>query len=86
MFKKYVVKNDTGVHCNGAPKNWSWINKQNNNLFVISKNETMKSPIREFKVLQKGQRAFYNPFLKMYYFLFMTLKNILSLAVSFQRL
>ena len=27
-------------------------------LFVTSKNETMKSPIHEFKVLHKGQRAF----------------------------
>ena len=37
------------------------------------------SPIHEFKVLQKGQRAFWNPFLMVYYFLFITLKNILSL-------
>ena len=28
------------------------------NLFVTSKNETTNSPIHEFKVLQKGQRAF----------------------------
>ena len=30
-----------------------------NNLFVTSKNETTNSPIHEFKVLHKGQRAFY---------------------------
>ena len=28
------------------------------NLFVTSKNETKNSPIHEFKVLHKGQRAF----------------------------
>ena len=28
------------------------------NLFVTSKNETMNSPIHEFKVLHEGQRAF----------------------------
>ena len=28
------------------------------NLFVTSKNETTNSPIHEFKVLHKGQRAF----------------------------
>ena len=31
-----------------------------NNLFVTSKNGTTNSPIHEFKVLHKGQRAFWN--------------------------
>ena len=56
------------------------------NLFVTSKNETTNSPIHEFNVLHKGQRAFKKPFLIVYYFLFITLKNILSLALSFLRL
>ena len=55
-----------------------------NNLFVTSKNKTTNSPILEFKVLHKGQRAFLNPFLMVYYFLFLTLKNIFSIAFSFQ--
>ena len=38
-----------------------------NNLFVTSKNGTTNSPIHEFKVLHKGQRAFKNPFLMVYY-------------------
>ena len=33
----------------------------NCNLFVTSKNETTKSPIYQFKVLQKGMRAFEKP-------------------------
>ena len=33
------------------------------NLFVTSKNETTNSPILEFKVLRKGQRAFKHLFL-----------------------
>ena len=53
------------------------------NLFVTSKNETTNLPIHEFKVMHKGQRAFQNPSLMMYYFLFITLKYILSLAFSF---
>ena len=32
-----------------------------NNLFVTSKNVTTNSPIHEFKVLHKGQRAFLKP-------------------------
>ena len=43
-----------------------------NNLFVTSKNETANSPIHEFKVLHKDQRAFKSPFSKVYYFLLMT--------------
>ena len=54
-----------------------------NNLFVTSKNETTNSPIHKFKKLHKGQRAFLNPFLMVFYFIFITLKNILSLAFSF---
>ena len=50
------------------------------NLFVTSKNETTNSPIHEFKVLHKGQRAFQTPFLMVYYFLFITLKNILRIV------
>ena len=46
------------------------------NLFVTSKNETMSSPIHEFEVLQKGQRAFQKPFLTVYYLLSITLKKI----------
>ena len=53
------------------------------NLFVTSKNETTNSPIHEFKVLYKGQRAFQNSFVMVCYFLFIALKNILSLAFSF---
>jgi len=53
------------------------------NLFVTSKNETTNSPIHEFKVLHKGQSSFQNPFLKVYYYLFINLKPILSLAFSF---
>jgi len=55
------------------------------NLFVTSKNEATNSPIHEFKVLHKDQRVFQKPFLMVYYFLFKTLKNILSLAFSFER-
>ena len=36
------------------------------NLFVTSKNETTNSPIHQFKVLHKGQRAFKTPFLMVY--------------------
>ena len=50
------------------------------NLFVTSKNETTNSPIHKFKVLHKGQRAYKNPFLIVYHFLFITLKNIIILA------
>ena len=32
--------------------------------------EFSNSPIHEFKVLHKGQRSFYNPFLMVHYFLF----------------
>ena len=34
-----------------------------------------RSPIHQFKVLQLGQRVFQTPYLMMYYFLFVTLKN-----------
>ena len=50
------------------------------NLFVTSKNETRNSRIHEFKVRQE---SLLKPFLMVYYFLFITLKNILSLAFSF---
>ena len=57
------------------------------NLFLTcswhQKNETTNSPIHEFKVLQNGQRGFHNPFLMVYFFIFITLKNISSLACSF---
>ena len=36
------------------------------NLFVTSKNEFSNSPIHEFKVLHKSQRAFLKPFLMVY--------------------
>ena len=39
------------------------------NLFVTSKNEITNSPIHEFKVLHKGQRAFYSLSIIVYYFL-----------------
>ena len=45
------------------------------NLLVTSKNETTNSPIHEFKVLHKDQRAFKTPFLTVYYFLFITFKR-----------
>ena len=48
------------------------------NMFVTTKkqnHEFTTLPIHEFKVLQKGQRAFQNPFLMLYYFLFLTLKT-----------
>ena len=44
-------------------------------LFVTSKNQITNSPINEFKVLHTGQRAFENPYLMEYYFLFITLKE-----------
>ena len=53
--------------------------KMFSNLFVTSKIEFSNSSILEFKVLHKSQRVFYNPFLMMYQFLFITLRNILSL-------
>ena len=53
------------------------------NLFVTSKIETTNSPFHQFKVLLKGQVAFHNSFLIVYYLLFTTLKNILSFALSF---
>ena len=37
--------------------------KKSSQLFVTSKNETTNSPIHQFKVLHKGQRAFQTPFL-----------------------
>ena len=46
------------------------------NLFITSKNEATNSPIHEFKVLHKDQRGFQTPFLTVYYFLCITLKNI----------
>ena len=52
------------------------------NMFVTSKkrnHEFINSPIYEPKVLKKGQR----PFLMVYYFLFITLKNIFILYFSF---
>ena len=48
-------------------------------LFVTSENETTNSPIHQFK----DQRAFCNPFLLVYFFLSITVKNIWSLAFSF---
>ena len=49
------------------------------NLFMTSTKQNHKftnSPIQEFKVLHKGQRAFYNPFLMVYFFqIFFTLKT-----------
>ena len=42
------------------------------NLFMTSTKQNHKftnSPIQEFKVLHKGQRVFYNPFLMVYFFL-----------------
>ena len=45
-------------------------------------NQKTKQRIHEIKVLQ-GQRAFKNPFYMVYYFIFITLKNILSLDFSF---
>ena len=45
--------------------------------------EFTNSPIHEFKVLHRGQRAFSNLFLMVNHFLFITLKNILSLTFSF---
>ena len=40
------------------------------------KHKTTNSRIHEFKVLQRGQITFWNPFLMVCYFLFLTLKNI----------
>ena len=54
------------------------------NLFVTSKNETTNLPIHEFKVLLKGQRAFYIPFLTVYYFLFIALKTFKALPFHFK--
>ena len=51
------------------PKSCSW----------HQKNETTNSPIHQFKVLHKEK----NLCLMVYYFLFITWKNILSLAFSF---
>ena len=55
-----------------------------NNLFVTSKNETTISPIHEFKVLPVPD-SHLNLLFNGVYFLFITLKNILSLAFSFER-
>ena len=33
-------------------------NNKSTNLFVTSKNKTTNSPIHQFKVIHKGQRAF----------------------------
>ena len=54
------------------------------NLFVTSKNKTTNSPIHEFKVLQKDQRAFQNPSLMVYYFLFITSKTFKALHFCFK--
>ena len=48
--------------------------------------EFSNSQIHKMKVLHKCQRAFSNPCLIVYYFLFIALKNILSLTFSFYRL
>ena len=53
-------------------------------MFAASKNETTNSTIHELKALQKGQ-SLWKPFLMVYYFLFITLKDILSLAFLFPR-
>ena len=53
------------------------------NLYMTSKNETMNSRIHEFKILQKGQQVFWNPFMMTYYILIITLKTFLSLAFLF---
>ena len=53
------------------------------NLFVTSKIEFSNPPILEFKVLHKSQRALQNPFLMVYKFLFITLKNSVSLIFLF---
>ena len=50
------------------------------NWITCSWHQKTKPPIHEFKVLHKSQRAFQTPFLVVYYFLFITLKNILSFA------
>ena len=39
----------------------SFLNLQSSNLFMTSKNEYSNSPIHEFKVLLKSQRAFIKP-------------------------
>ena len=46
---------------------------------MTSKDETTNSPIHEFKVSHEGQIASQNPCLVVYCFLFINLKNILSL-------
>ena len=56
------------------------------NLFVTSKNEITNSPIHQLTNLKcciKARESFKTPFLMVYYFLSITLKNILSLAFSF---
>ena len=53
---------------------WSHLNPFST-LSVKSENETTNSPIHQFKVLYKGQRAFKKPFLVVYYFLFLTLNS-----------
>ena len=95
IFKSYLLMSDTNLHDNKVTKfliELLSLNKYihirclkmlTHNLFVTKKPETTNSPIHEFKVLHKGQRAFQNPFLMVYHFLFITLKNILSLAFSF---
>ena len=74
---------------------WQWLNHSNMqsngqavnkvsiaicNLFVTSKNKTTNSPIHEFKVPQKGQRAI----LMVYYFLFITLKIFSAFLIHFK--
>ena len=51
---------------------------------MASKNETTNSPVHEFKVLHTGQRAFENPFLMVYYFLFITSKTFQALPFHFK--
>ena len=58
------------------------LRSNNNNLFLTSKNETTNSPIHQFtniKYCTKAREPFKNPFSMVYYFLFITLKNISSL-------
>ena len=53
-------------------------------LFVTSKNETTNSPVHQFTNLKCCIKARdIQNLLMVYYFLFITLKNILSLAFSF---
>ena len=49
----------------------------------IRNHEFSYSPIYEYEVLLKGQRAFENLFLIVHYYLSTTLKNIFCLAFSF---